>query len=685
MNTVRGSFTLSKLQSNFTTPYLIFSVSAFNPTVTAWSNFVTNDLGIVESLTCVNTTVTNLDVNDSNYTDYATTVDNSIGMVEASESETFDTAVSSILNVVTPSILLIPNGRSSGKLFSFLPTNGSGDFSYTGSDANSGRTRINKAGNIEVVRRNLLPISTTQNAAWAPTTGFTRTNTTIKNNRASTLVVTSTQNGVDYQMGLRYSSISLSLVSGSIYTFSFRVKPNDGNGNFSYFIFAPNVSASNRQIGCSWNTYTGASISNYTEACTKLGRSITNEGNGIYLLSETFTMTETLTSITTLSLGFGNGLSTQVVSRSADFGTPQLESGSVPTSYQEADSGVSIPRMDYSSGSLGLLLEPQRTNLTQNNGTFSDYAFVGGTVTSSIFTEDTSNGNHRVSSAFYSGFASNTLYCFSVIVKKLSGGNRGVALRVSDGSTGEVGSQYLNLQTGALYGSNSNPGNWLASGLTTGVITLPNGRYLLYLVAQASSLSTTLTRVIFDDLFNSGFYVGTGATFEVFYPQSEAGTFPTSRIVTEGASKTRTVDNAFSPFFNSSAFTLYLHQTWNFIATEGFAHYLLSSAGLRAYFRATTTQIRLYDQVNGVAFGSVSASSTNQKVIIRFDGTKYNLFVNGVKSADYTPASPLNIRQIELASKGSNILGTSSEILTIHNHFIENSALTDAQCITLTT
>jgi hypothetical protein len=640
-----------------------------------------SDGAIVEEEKQVSAIIKKLEsLDNSYYTDYATRVDNSIGMVEPSESETFDSAVASILTITTPSLLLIPNGRSNGKMFSLLPNDGSGDFVFTGIDANGGRTRINKAGNVEIVRRNLLPNSTTQ-SVWAATTGFTRTNVNIKNNKASNLLVTATQNGVDYQLGLKYTNLgAITLVSGLTYTISFRFKPNDGNGNCAYYMYTP------AEIGASFNVFTGVTSGGYSGNCTKLGRSITYEGNGIYLVSETFTMTANVTLTTaTLTLGFAVGVSTQATGRNADFGTPQLELGSVPTSYQESDSGVSIPRIDYSSGSAGFLAEPARTNLIQNNATFSGYAIDGGTLSSNVYTEDTANTNHRINSAFYSGFAGNTLYCFSVIVKKTSGANRWIRLSVSDGSTGEVTSKILNLQTGILSGSETNGGNWLATGLTTNVYTLPNGRYLLCLVAQASSLSNGLIRVGFsnDGIVTS--YLGTGATFEVFYPQAEAGTFPTSRIVTETASKTRIADSAFSPFFNPSAFTLYIHQTWNVIATEGFAHYLLSSAGLRAYFRSTTTQIRLYDQVSGIAFGALLIPSTNQKLILRFDGTKYNLFANGLKSADYTPTIPLNIRQIEFASKGANILGASAEIITIHKHSVENSALSDAQCIALTT
>lgn len=664
--------------------------SLLNYIVSTYNGIVLGDSGTVEGTACLNTNTNALLVEDSAYTDYSTRVFNEIGMVEPSESETFDNTLASILAIDTPSVLLIPNGRREGKLYSALPTNGSGDFLFTGIDANGGRTRVNKAGQIEVVRRNLLPYSSTQ-SVWAPTTGFTRTNATIRGNAASNLVVTATQNGVGYQMGLKYSNIgTITLVSGSTYTFSFRVRPLDGNGNFAYYIYAPS------QIGASFNVFTGATSSNYADNCTKVGRSITNEGNGIYLCSETFTMTANATLTTaTLTIGFGNDLSSQVIGRNADFGTPQLELGSFPTIYQEANNGISQPRIDYSSGNAAFLAEPQRTNLLQNNATFSGYTFDGGTFTSNIFTEDTANTGHRINTGFYSGFAGATLYCYSIIVSKVSGANRWVKLSASDSSTGEVGSKFLNLQTGALSGTETAQGNWLATGLTTGVIALPNGRYLLYLVAQCSVMANSLLRILFSDNGTNTSYLGTGASFEVLYPQAEAGTYPTSRIVTETSSKTRIADQFskqnITSLIGQPQGTIFVNVT---LKRRNFSRRIVgvTNMGLtnRVVITTTGNAIGIIARANGSIFANITSSELfiegRNKIAFAYSSGNCSLFLNGVlvgTSNDiYTFSQPITDLYVAQFEANDNT-GQYDDLYGPVGLFLNR--LSDAQCIALTT
>lgn len=648
----------------------------------AYSNIVTSDGGVVESKVCLNNNLKALQVEDSTYTDYATRVDNSIGMVEASESEIFDSNVSSILNISTPNFLLIPNGRNNGKLFSLLPSDGSGDFTFTGIDGNGGRTRVNKAGNIEVVRRNILPISTTQHANWVGTTGFTRTNVNIKNNKASNVVVTSTQNGVDYQQGLRYNaSATISLLSGSTYTISFRVKPNDGNGNFSYYILMPNGASINRQIGCSWNVFTGVTNSNYTEACTKLGRSITHEGNGIYLVSETFTLTENLVLINTLTIGFGNGLAVQTVGRNADFGTPQLELGSVPTSYQESDSGVSIPRIDYSSGSCSILVEPQRTNVCLNNETLSGFEILGGTYNSSsgIYTESSINEQHRISSAFHSGLSANTYYTWSAVVEQLSGATRLVFLTISNGATGEIKSQVLNLSTGAITGViNSADSNWDVATATNSFRQLPNGSWIISITARSTILSSSLIRVNPSIDGNSTNYLGSGITAYVRYFQTEAGTFPTSRIVTEGAGKTRVVDSltASTPLLANQGTVIF-----------EIAPHIIGIGQNNPFVKIGDLEIRANDNLNwtfyydNASLGGYTASKTARvKFAFAFNGSSIRSFRNGT-----LVASPNNRTSTTLFTTLNITPSQGAFSIPMEKVIVFNTQLSDAQCIALTT
>ena len=66
------------------------------------------------------------------------------------------------------SLVLIPSGTKTGKVFSQKPVSGDGDFTFTRASA---ATRVNADGNIEKETQNLLPYSNTFNTGWSPTAG----------------------------------------------------------------------------------------------------------------------------------------------------------------------------------------------------------------------------------------------------------------------------------------------------------------------------------------------------------------------------------------------------------------------------------------------------------------------------------------------------------------------------------
>ena len=560
-------------------------------------------------------------------------------MVEPSESETFDSAVASILAFTTPSLLLIPNGRSNGKMFSLLPNDGSGDFVFTGIDANGGRTRVNKAGNVEIVRRNLLPNSTTQ-SVWAATTGFTRTNVNIKNNKASNLLVTATQNGVDYQLGLKYTNLgAITLVSGLTYTISFRFKPNDGNGNCAYYMYTP------AEIGASFNVFTGVTSGGYSGNCTKLGRSITHEGNGIYLVSETFTMTANVTLTTaTLTLGFAVGISTQATGRNADFGTPQLELSSVPTSYQESDSGVSIPRLDYSSGNASVLLEPQRTNIVfwSNNFLASGWIGQGATIVEdpSVASPFLGQKTYKVSttnngySGLYRTLTGNltNVHTMTVYVKR---GNVNFVALVDVG--GLAAAAWYNIQNGTLGTVNA--------GYSATITPAFNGFYKLTLTRTGANQVPVYCQAMFTN--TNGSTTGVVGDSYVAYMGIEVGSFDTSPIVTETASKTRVADNL------SANIPLLLNQGTFFVNLRTKAqgqsnsnlNIFLSAAsdgfsGDGFWIRNDVTTLmfpKIFRRQGGATTAIYTLTAVENDIAIAWDGVNVVLYVNGVQIGSPIP------------------------------------------------
>ena len=653
--------------------------SVLNAAMRIYKNIVIADGGTVESESCL-AAASNYLVNteDSTYTDYATRVDNSIGMVEPSESETFDSTVASILAINTPSLLLIPNGRSNGKMFSALPTDGSGDFVFTGIDANGGRTRVNKAGNVEIVRRNLLPNSTTQ-SVWAPTTNFTRTNVNIKNNRASNLLVTATQNGVDYQQGLKYTNLgAITLVNGLTYTISFRFKPNDGNGSCAYFIYAPT------QIGANFNVFTGVTSSGYTENCTKVGRSITYEGNGIYLVSETFTMTANVTLTTaTLTLGFRIGDLVQTAGRNGDFGTPQLELGPVPTSYQESESGVSIPRIDYSSGNASVLLEPQRTNEFWN----SIWANSGGVPTNWSFAGTGTAVPNGLDSTYDSSLGV-TKYLFTAVAQQpvlfrsfsvVFGNTYVLSVKIKSYS-GTLTYADVLFATGAFYSSST----YRMNGSVVSAATTVNQTGILELILVCNSSGSSTIRVGSGALF-----ANKTCTIELSAPQLEIGLNRSTFIITPvGTSATRLTDTItcnVSSFIGATQGTFFVNlKTKAQGQSNSNLNIFLSAAsdGLSGdgfWIRNDVTTLmfpKIFRRQGGATAAIYTLTAVENDIAIAWDGVNVVLYVNGVQIG-----SPIlfTTTALNFFNVNPNII---QEIGTI---MFFNQRLTNAELAALTT
>lgn len=350
---------------------------------------------------------------------------------------------------------------------------------------------------------------------------------------------------------------------------------------------------------------------------------------------------------------------------------------------------ANTPALDYSTGVPAWSIEPQRTNLIQNNATLSGYTFEGGTVASNVFTEDTSNGLHRVNTAFYSGFAVNTLYCYSIIIKKVSGANRWVRLNASDGLIGEVGSKYLNLQTGALSGTEIVGGSWLATGLTTGVVALPNGRYLLYLVAQCSVMSSSLLRTTFSSDGVNASYIGTGATFEYYYPQAEAGIYPTSRIITTGSSTTRLLDyiskSSITPLIGQQEGTIFLDATFDAWDTNSF--YLgLYGGGNEIYFRcqvAGSLRFLHYYTTTIAAIDAGGVSLGRHKLAARYKNNDWVFYVDGIRrGSDNSGNFSGTISNFTLGYVSASAYPPYEKV---HQAAVFTVGLTDSELIALTT
>ena len=242
------------------------------------------------------------------------------------------------------SLVLIPSGTKTSKVYSQKPVNGDGDFTFSRSTA---ATRVNADGNIEKETQNLLLQSNTfSNAAWSK---FSNTTYTV------------TTETITDPFG----------VSNSVYKVTLT-----GSG---YFFLRQTLNGETRYITAS--TYIKKSSSDLNVTVDQSDGDVTNSASNTdwQRLSSTHASGYTFSFIDIVLTGV-----------SGDYyyvSSAQMELGGAARDYIETtaaavEGGITdnVPRLDYTDSSCpALLLEPQRSNLE----TQSEY-FGGWSVNSNI-------------------------------------------------------------------------------------------------------------------------------------------------------------------------------------------------------------------------------------------------------------------------------------------------------------
>jgi hypothetical protein len=273
-------------------------------------------------------------------------------------------AVSALLQ--TASLLLIPSGYKSGKVYSEIPTNGNGDLTFTRA---STATRVNSDGEIESVatgvprldysqgscpalllepqRTNLfLRSEEFENASWVKINSTITTNTTTApdgNVTADTIFeTTATDNHGIYQTGV--------LTNATSYTYSFFVKPNGRNWVSIRFLSLNGVFVASNV----W-----FDIANGTIGTTDSGITATIQAsaNGFYRVTATRTTSATGVGFVGLYLAQSNNSQSYTGSDTSGIFIwgAQLEAGAYATSYIPT-LGTSVTRVqeNFSKTGLGL-------------------------------------------------------------------------------------------------------------------------------------------------------------------------------------------------------------------------------------------------------------------------------------------------------------------------------------------
>jgi hypothetical protein len=272
----------------------------------------------------------------------------------------------------TASLIVTPNGYKEGKLYSVIPSDGSGDLSVTRATT---ATRVNSAGLVELVPYNLLEysedftqwgleqVSVTANTATAPNGTTT----------ADTITDTST-------FGYTYKT-STAVNASQIVTFSIYLKKT--NNDWVNVATSRVPGTTYGEFGVWFNLSTGVIGSQFISgSATILDKQIESVGNGWYRCSITGYVTNALGYVPYVFNSNADNSYTSSVGKSHYQWGAQLVEGSTAKDYQKTETRLNIPRLDYSNGTCpSLLVEPQRTNLFTYSSSFDNAAWTKNSVT----------------------------------------------------------------------------------------------------------------------------------------------------------------------------------------------------------------------------------------------------------------------------------------------------------------
>jgi len=240
----------------------------------------------------------------------------------------------------TASLIVTPNGYKEGKLYSVIPSDGSGDMSVTRATT---ATRVNSAGLVELVPYNLLSWSQDFTNGWYAYLG----SITATANYGTAPDGTNTSTRILFTSNNQIWAKAISGLTNLNGTFSVWIKGVAGQTIAISYGGTDNVVT----LQSGWNRY-----------------SVTAVGTIDFIFIDTFGSTAT-------DIEVWGG---------------QVVEGSTAKDYQKTETRLNIPRLDYSNGTCpSLLVEPQRTNQLTYSSSFNNAAWekqLGASVTANTTT-----------------------------------------------------------------------------------------------------------------------------------------------------------------------------------------------------------------------------------------------------------------------------------------------------------
>jgi hypothetical protein len=564
----------------------------------------------------------------------------------------------------TASLIVTPNAYKEGKLYSVIPSDGSGDLSVTRATT---ATRVNAAGLVELVPYNLLQQSQTfESATWGKIRSSITANTTTAPN--GTMTADSLFDSIDNN--IHYISQTITAISG-VATVSIYAKANQ----LSQIQIA--ALGGTTPMGRGFDLSNGTTFSETIGGVSSndLGQSITDMGNGWYRCTMSWTATAQ-TSVWILTSSGGAATYVGTGTNSVFIWGAQLVEGTEAKDYFATETRLNIPRLDYSLGSCpSILVEPQRTNvLTNSDGDLSTYPSVTSVTDASVPISGFSNSiqfgdNSTLRLAYKRNFIPiiGVEYALSVFVQ------------MDDNSAPDLGISSLTGDFSLIMGTSLGTSNVKVEQInSTNVYRVSATRVAPTLATQFGVIKYTTQ---------------SSKTFKITGIQLEAGAYATSYIgPTTTASVTRIADviskTGISSLIGQTEGTIFLDVNLD-TSVDSNSHTLISlSNGTTSNFfliyKLSSNQISVIIRTGGVQQVTINSSAITTgryKLAIGYKQDDVVVYMNGIQIGVNTSCTIPSTSVLSL----SNIAGLNQSYSKIKSASLWKERFTNAQLAALTT
>ena len=507
------------------------------------------------------------------------------------------------------SLIYYPSGYKAGKAYSLKPTDGSGDLDFTRA---SSATRVNAEGLIEGVRTNLLTYSEQfDNAAWSKLNTTFSGDTLTANSGTSTKFLFQSQT----TQGLQNIYFDVEYVNHQF----LQILVGSGGSDLQI----ANFDILNKVLGTTAGATINSKIEDFgTFVRISISLSPTNKTSVILAFVDSASAGRAASSSSTGSV--------KVYRAQNQFGDIATEY--IPTTTTAVSVGMlaNVPRIDYTGGGCGkLLLEPQRSNaVTQSEGNLATYPTQGGNLTNAVTSILGFNNSIQVGNNSQLSYVYKSAPTTSGIQSAIS-----VFVQMDDNTQPIIGTSTITgdfafVISGAISTSVSitrigTTNVWRCVGLYTSTNT--NGSYGLIKYTSQSARGFRF----------SGIQVEQNVSY------------PTSYIPTTTTAVTRVADSAsksgISSLINSEEGSFYVEAKALFNGGT-FRSFSLTDGTepnrITFNWSSNASVFLLFVKLGGTLIvnnsTSAFAQTDNNKVLLKWGGGTYKLFINGVLKTTLT-------------------------------------------------